>query len=303
MMRQIGKQILTIAALAALSSVAGVVLPAAAASLVTDIVTDPLTGVAIDGYDPVSYFTETEPQQGKPDFEYDWGGVPWYFATAANRDVFMRAPDIYAPQIWRPLRDEPDPRLSLRRQAAHLSRRRQSGSISSIRPPTATRSCCRQPRPSRRPKPTGQTCRPDLTLRVRLPIVAGGRPIGHPWRADSLNSILEGHRQWPNFIELKATDLAAMLCSRVCHDLINPVGAIGNGLEVLADPTQSAMAEGAQELIANPPPSTPAPSSNSPGWPMAPPRPRAPISTPASASAWRGCCSRSRRPTSTGRCR
>ncbi|MEO6013183.1 MAG: histidine phosphotransferase family protein [Devosia sp.] len=53
------------------------------------------------------------------------------------------------------------------------------------------------------------------------------------------------------FIELKATDLAAMLCSRVCHDLINPVGAIGNGLEVLADPTQGAMAEGAQELIAN----------------------------------------------------
>ena len=52
-------------------------------------------------------------------------------------------------------------------------------------------------------------------------------------------------------IELKATDLAAMLCSRVCHDLINPVGAIGNGLEVLADPSQGAMAEGAQELIVN----------------------------------------------------
>jgi histidine phosphotransferase ChpT len=53
------------------------------------------------------------------------------------------------------------------------------------------------------------------------------------------------------FIELKATDLAAMLCSRVCHDLINPVGAIGNGLEVLADPNQAAMVDGAQELIAN----------------------------------------------------
>ncbi|HEX4297578.1 MAG TPA: histidine phosphotransferase family protein [Devosia sp.] len=52
-------------------------------------------------------------------------------------------------------------------------------------------------------------------------------------------------------IELKATDLAAMLCSRVCHDLINPVGAIGNGLEVLADPNQTAMADGAHELIAN----------------------------------------------------
>ena len=54
-----------------------------------------------------------------------------------------------------------------------------------------------------------------------------------------------------DLIELSATDLAAMLCSRVCHDLINPVGAIGNGLEVLADPTQAAMSEGAQELIAN----------------------------------------------------
>ena len=42
-----------------------------------------------------------------------------------------------------------------------------------------------------------------------------------------------------------------MLCSRVCHDLINPVGAIGNGLEVLADPTQTAMADGAHDLIAN----------------------------------------------------
>jgi len=52
-------------------------------------------------------------------------------------------------------------------------------------------------------------------------------------------------------IELKATDLAAMLCSRVCHDLINPVGAIGNGLEVLADPTQAEMAPYARELISN----------------------------------------------------
>ena len=55
----------------------------------------------------------------------------------------------------------------------------------------------------------------------------------------------------PDFIELKATDLAAMLCSRVCHDLINPVGAIGNGLEVLGDPTQAAMAGDAHELIVN----------------------------------------------------
>lgn len=54
-----------------------------------------------------------------------------------------------------------------------------------------------------------------------------------------------------DIIELKATDLAAMLCSRVCHDLINPVGAIGNGLEVLSDPGQTDMAPFARDLIAN----------------------------------------------------
>jgi len=67
-------------------------------SLVTTIVTDPLTGVAMDGYDPVSYFTGGDPQLGNPDYEYDWGGVPWYFASAANRDVFSRNPEVYAPQ-------------------------------------------------------------------------------------------------------------------------------------------------------------------------------------------------------------
>jgi histidine phosphotransferase ChpT len=34
-------------------------------------------------------------------------------------------------------------------------------------------------------------------------------------------------------IAVGALDLAALLCSRVCHDLISPVGAIVNGLEVL----------------------------------------------------------------------
>jgi histidine phosphotransferase ChpT len=33
--------------------------------------------------------------------------------------------------------------------------------------------------------------------------------------------------------ELGALDLAALLCSRVCHDIISPVGAINNGLELL----------------------------------------------------------------------
>jgi histidine phosphotransferase ChpT len=34
-------------------------------------------------------------------------------------------------------------------------------------------------------------------------------------------------------VTLSAPDLAALLCSRVCHDIISPVGAINNGLELL----------------------------------------------------------------------
>jgi YHS domain-containing protein len=101
MMRQIGKQILTIVASLCLAAAAWLALALAAQAdgLVTTVVTDPLSGIAIDGYDPVSYFTDPEPQQGKPDFEYDWAGVPWYFDSAANRDVFSRNPTIYAPQF------------------------------------------------------------------------------------------------------------------------------------------------------------------------------------------------------------
>lgn len=54
-----------------------------------------------------------------------------------------------------------------------------------------------------------------------------------------------------DLIELEANDLAAMLCSRVCHDLINPVGAVNNGLQTLADPSQAAMADFAREMIAS----------------------------------------------------
>lgn len=60
-------------------------------------VANPLTGVALDGYDPVSYFTEPEPLPGRPDFDHLWAGRPWYFASAANRDAFIAAPTVYAP--------------------------------------------------------------------------------------------------------------------------------------------------------------------------------------------------------------
>lgn len=51
-------------------------------------------------------------------------------------------------------------------------------------------------------------------------------------------------------IDLDKLDLAALLCSRVCHDVISPVGAIVNGLEVLEDEDDPAMKNFALDLIA-----------------------------------------------------
>ncbi|XSG81388.1 MAG: histidine phosphotransferase ChpT [Methyloligella sp. ZOD6] len=44
-------------------------------------------------------------------------------------------------------------------------------------------------------------------------------------------------------------DLTALISSRICHDVISPVGAISNGLEVLSDETDAEMREHAMELI------------------------------------------------------
>lgn len=50
-------------------------------------------------------------------------------------------------------------------------------------------------------------------------------------------------------ITLDSLDLAALLCSRVCHDVISPVGAIVNGLEVLDDENDASMRDFALDLI------------------------------------------------------
>lgn len=44
-------------------------------------------------------------------------------------------------------------------------------------------------------------------------------------------------------------DLASMLCSRLCHDLLSPVGALANGLELLADEQDPEMRQRCLELL------------------------------------------------------
>ena len=53
----------------------------------------------------------------------------------------------------------------------------------------------------------------------------------------------------PNLPTLSSLDLAALLASRVCHDIISPVGALANGLEVLEEDQGEEMREFAMELI------------------------------------------------------
>jgi len=50
-------------------------------------------------------------------------------------------------------------------------------------------------------------------------------------------------------VTLEALDLAALLCSRVCHDLISPVGAVVNGIEVMEDDADEQTKTFALDLI------------------------------------------------------
>ena len=49
---------------------------------------------------------------------------------------------------------------------------------------------------------------------------------------------------------MNAVELASLLCSRLCHDLLSPVGALNNGIELLADEQDPEMQERCLELLA-----------------------------------------------------
>ena len=55
-------------------------------------------GVAIRGYDPVAYFTESKPVRGSPAHKAEFRGSTFHFASAANRDAFLAEASRYAPQ-------------------------------------------------------------------------------------------------------------------------------------------------------------------------------------------------------------
>lgn len=55
-------------------------------------------GVAIKGYDTVAYFTQSKAVKGSPEFQSEFLGETWQFASAKHRDLFAADPVAYAPQ-------------------------------------------------------------------------------------------------------------------------------------------------------------------------------------------------------------
>jgi len=54
--------------------------------------------IALSGYDPVAFFTDSKPVPGSPAFTAEHGGAIYLFATEAHRKAFLAVPGKYLPQ-------------------------------------------------------------------------------------------------------------------------------------------------------------------------------------------------------------
>jgi hypothetical protein len=72
---------------------------AANAATTERVVVNRYSGLAIQGFDPVAYFTEALAIQGLPDFEAAQSGAVWRFRNEGNRASFVSHPEIYGPRF------------------------------------------------------------------------------------------------------------------------------------------------------------------------------------------------------------
>ena len=71
---------------------------AAATSSVAETLQYATENGAIDGYDPVAYFTDGQAERGSPDITAEWNDAIWRFTSAEHRNAFTENPEKYAPQ-------------------------------------------------------------------------------------------------------------------------------------------------------------------------------------------------------------
>jgi hypothetical protein len=89
-----------IALISALSALVWLAAPHAAAAATTErVVVNRFTGLAIEGFDPVAYFVDQNPERGLPDYEASQAGAVWRFRNEGNRASFVAHPEIYGPQF------------------------------------------------------------------------------------------------------------------------------------------------------------------------------------------------------------
>lgn len=72
---------------------------AADAQTTERVVMNRYSGLAIGGFDPVAYFTESLAIPGLPDFEAAESGAVWRFRNEGNRASFVSHPEVYGPRF------------------------------------------------------------------------------------------------------------------------------------------------------------------------------------------------------------
>jgi hypothetical protein len=63
------------------------------------VVVDRHTGLALYGIDPVAYFINRKPVEGRQDFELRYAGAVWRFGNEGNQAAFAADPDVYMPRF------------------------------------------------------------------------------------------------------------------------------------------------------------------------------------------------------------
>lgn len=71
--------------------------PTSRAATTERIVVDPNRGLALNGFDPVAYFTDGKPLVGREDIELRFAGATWRFRNEGNRAAFLQNPEVYLP--------------------------------------------------------------------------------------------------------------------------------------------------------------------------------------------------------------
>src|SRR5258708_5486396 len=84
--------------------------------------------IAIQGYDPVAYFTQGAPVTGSPQFAQQWMGATWLFQRPRQGSVYGESGEVRAP-IWRLLRVRGEPRPYSQHRSGTLDGRRTASSL------------------------------------------------------------------------------------------------------------------------------------------------------------------------------